>query len=151
MSDSTIIAPPRTRTTRTRSRVRPWVRKAKKTATRIEKTTRFRKWLRIMPSPSTLAAGGDVERVEDEQHVHQAGGQQVGAAVFVGRVTHALAEARQDLLPARVALLGRQPVDQTSEADPAGDHLDRAEGQVVEGGEVAERLLRVGQGRRPAG
>src|SRR5712675_1587217 len=136
MSESTIIAPPRMRTTRTRSRVRPWVRKAKKTATRTEKTTRFRKWLRIMPIPSALAAGGDVERVEDEQHVHQAGGQQVGAAVLVGRMTHTLAEARQDLLPTRITVLGRQPVDQAPEADLAGDHLDGAEGQVVERGEV---------------
>src|SRR6266446_4035880 len=150
MSDSTIIAPPRMRTTRRRSRVLPWVRKAKKTATRAEKTTRFRKWLPIMPAPSALAAGGDVEGVEDEQHVHQAGGQQVGAAVLVGRMPHALSEARQELLPARIAVLGRQPVDQASKADLAGEHFDRAEGQVVEGGQVAQRLLLVGQGRRPA-
>src|SRR5882672_3014997 len=133
MSDSTIIAPPRMSTTRTRSRVRAWVRNAKNTATRTEKTTMFRKWLRITSAPSALASGGDVERVEDEQHVHESGRQQVGAAVLVGRMPHALPQTRQELLPLRVALVERQTIRQTTEAELAGEELDRAERQVVEG------------------
>src|SRR5439155_13686945 len=93
----------------------------------------------------------DVEGVQDQKNVHEAGGEEERIAVLEGHAAHFLAQAVRQLDVARVGLVLRKPVDDAPVGGNAAEQLERTDRQVVERREVGERLVRVDQRGGPVG